>query len=244
MAGQRGVAAAARGERPARAERARRRARASEARRGSSPSSGPSTSTIRCTGAPCRCCSASRTPTTELTPLLAGARRARRRRGHRRADGGAAPAAPARAQAAARARGGRGRAAARPAAGALEGARPDPRVRVSPATMPPAERRSPVAQLAEHPAVNRRVVGSSPTRGASFLASGPKLASVARRSGESFRKGRPGSHGAIPGYRQSWDRRARSSRPSLAPGRAQTRLPAAVAEVGARCGSRPATLVT
>src|SRR5437868_397386 len=31
----------------------------------------------------------------------------------------------------------------------------------------PAERRSPVAQLAEHPAVNRRVVGSSPTRGAS-----------------------------------------------------------------------------
>src|SRR5687767_15606842 len=26
--------------------------------------------------------------------------------------------------------------------------------------------RSPVAQLAEHPAVNRRVVGSSPTRGA------------------------------------------------------------------------------
>ncbi len=33
------------------------------------------------------------------------------------------------------------------------------------ATMPAAER-SPVAQLAEHPAVNRRVVGSSPTRGA------------------------------------------------------------------------------
>jgi hypothetical protein len=31
---------------------------------------------------------------------------------------------------------------------------------------PPVERRSPVAQLAEHPAVNRRVVGSSPTRGA------------------------------------------------------------------------------
>src|SRR5207249_6250260 len=30
-----------------------------------------------------------------------------------------------------------------------------------------AEHRSPVAQLAEHPAVNRRVVGSSPTRGAS-----------------------------------------------------------------------------
>src|SRR6187399_95977 len=29
----------------------------------------------------------------------------------------------------------------------------------------PAEHRSPVAQLAEHPAVNRRVVGSSPTRG-------------------------------------------------------------------------------
>src|SRR5437667_163216 len=28
-----------------------------------------------------------------------------------------------------------------------------------------AEHRSPVAQLAEHPAVNRRVVGSSPTRG-------------------------------------------------------------------------------
>src|SRR5258708_40253729 len=31
--------------------------------------------------------------------------------------------------------------------------------------------RSPVAQLAEHPAVNRRVVGSSPTRGASLCAS-------------------------------------------------------------------------
>ena len=30
----------------------------------------------------------------------------------------------------------------------------------------PGARRSPVAQLAEHPAVNRRVVGSSPTRGA------------------------------------------------------------------------------
>src|SRR5437879_4052927 len=30
----------------------------------------------------------------------------------------------------------------------------------------PAAERSPVAQLAEHPAVNRRVVGSSPTRGA------------------------------------------------------------------------------
>src|SRR2546421_11402013 len=29
-----------------------------------------------------------------------------------------------------------------------------------------AEHRSPVAQLVEHPAVNRRVVGSSPTRGA------------------------------------------------------------------------------
>src|SRR6266540_6733073 len=37
--------------------------------------------------------------------------------------------------------------------------------RSDPATMPAAER-SPVAQLAEHPAVNRRVVGSSPTRGA------------------------------------------------------------------------------
>ena len=33
-----------------------------------------------------------------------------------------------------------------------------------------AAARSPVAQLAEHPAVNRRVVGSSPTRGASDLA--------------------------------------------------------------------------
>src|SRR5262245_40636830 len=31
--------------------------------------------------------------------------------------------------------------------------------------MPKPVRRSPVAQLAEHPAVNRRVVGSSPTRG-------------------------------------------------------------------------------
>src|SRR3954464_5938284 len=33
--------------------------------------------------------------------------------------------------------------------------------------MPKPVRRSPVAQLAEHPTVNRRVVGSSPTRGAS-----------------------------------------------------------------------------
>ena len=32
--------------------------------------------------------------------------------------------------------------------------------------MRPLLPRSPVAQLAEHPAVNRRVVGSSPTRGA------------------------------------------------------------------------------
>jgi hypothetical protein len=31
--------------------------------------------------------------------------------------------------------------------------------------MRPLPPRSPVAQLAEHPAVNRRVVGSSPTRG-------------------------------------------------------------------------------
>src|SRR5438105_14719781 len=35
----------------------------------------------------------------------------------------------------------------------------------STATILRAEHRSPVAQLAEHPAVNRRVVGSSPTRG-------------------------------------------------------------------------------
>jgi hypothetical protein len=35
------------------------------------------------------------------------------------------------------------------------------------AIMRPLLPRSPVAQLAEHPAVNRRVVGSSPTRGAS-----------------------------------------------------------------------------
>jgi multidrug efflux pump subunit AcrA (membrane-fusion protein) len=35
-----------------------------------------------------------------------------------------------------------------------------------PATISRAEHPSPVAQLAEHPAVNRRVVGSSPTRGA------------------------------------------------------------------------------
>src|SRR5918995_985444 len=34
------------------------------------------------------------------------------------------------------------------------------------AIMRPLLPRSPVAQLAEHPAVNRRVVGSSPTRGA------------------------------------------------------------------------------
>ena len=35
---------------------------------------------------------------------------------------------------------------------------------------------SPVAQLAEHPAVNRRVVGSSPTRGATpFWASGSRM---------------------------------------------------------------------
>jgi hypothetical protein len=36
--------------------------------------------------------------------------------------------------------------------------------------MRPLLPRSPVAQLAEHPAVNRRVVGSSPTRGVSPLA--------------------------------------------------------------------------
>ena len=53
-----------------------------------------------------------------------------------------------------------------------ERAREDPRrrsreSRVAAGYNPPAEHRSPVAQLAEHPAVNRRVVGSSPTRGVS-----------------------------------------------------------------------------
>ena len=36
---------------------------------------------------------------------------------------------------------------------------------IAPLQFAAAEHRSPVAQLAEHPAVNRRVVGSSPTRG-------------------------------------------------------------------------------
>ena len=35
--------------------------------------------------------------------------------------------------------------------------------------MRPLLPRSPVAQLAEHPAVNRRVVGSSPTRGVRLI---------------------------------------------------------------------------
>ena len=40
-------------------------------------------------------------------------------------------------------------------------------------------RQSPVAQLAEHPAVNRRVVGSSPTRGATALLAMPRDWSLA-----------------------------------------------------------------
>jgi hypothetical protein len=40
--------------------------------------------------------------------------------------------------------------------------------------MRPLLLRSPVAQLAEHPAVNRRVVGSSPTRGASNVLQTPR----------------------------------------------------------------------
>src|SRR5436190_1976993 len=43
--------------------------------------------------------------------------------------------------------------------------------------MPKPIRRSPVAQLAEHPAVNRRVVGSSPTRG---VRKAPLLRGLAR----------------------------------------------------------------
>src|SRR4051812_7009647 len=44
--------------------------------------------------------------------------------------------------------------------------------------MPPADWWSPVAQLAEHSAVNRRVVGSSPTRGAYDVRTGAR--SIAR----------------------------------------------------------------
>src|SRR6476469_6810424 len=48
-----------------------------------------------------------------------------------------------------------------------------------------AEKRSPVAQLAEHSAVNRRVVGSSPTGGA------PTTRLTLRRQGGGFARFRP-----------------------------------------------------
>ena len=96
------------------------------------------------------------------------ARRARRARGDRREHRHRAPAAAARAGAAARAAARRRRAARRAAGGAAAPARAgrlDHSLRSRSLHCPP---RSPVAQLAEHSAVNRRVVGSSPTRGASL----------------------------------------------------------------------------
>ena len=96
------------------------------------------------------------------------ARRARRPRANRRGDGQGAPLPPARAAAPPRARD-RGSRQDEGAAGEQLA-----RIRETAATTSrsrgynfrAAEHRSPVAQLAEHPAVNRRVVGSSPTRGA------------------------------------------------------------------------------
>ena len=93
------------------------------------------------------------------------ARRPRGHRGDRRGDGQGAAAAAARAR--------RSGASSRPPTwsaprscrnSSRRSAPPRPTSR-SRGYNPPAEHRSPVAQLAEHPAVNRRVVGSSPTRG-------------------------------------------------------------------------------
>ena len=58
------------------------------------------------------------------------------------------------------------------------------------ATMPAAER-SPVAQLAEHPAVNRRVVGSSPTRGALSTCRGERAGSPRPRESRRHRRREP-----------------------------------------------------
>ena len=103
-------------------------------------------------------------PDDELNAFVAALDARAARGGDRRGDGGAAPAAPARAEPPARARdGGRGPPPG-PAAGARQGADALPRIRLTLGYNRPAP--SPVAQLAEHPAVNRRVVGSSPTRGA------------------------------------------------------------------------------
>src|SRR5207248_244772 len=88
-----------------------------------------------------------------------------RRRGEPdRADDRAAAPAPEGAAAPAAARRGRRQSPGRPPAGPPPGAHGDPRVRLGGGYN--GARQSPVAQLAEHPAVNRRVVGSSPTRGA------------------------------------------------------------------------------
>ena len=74
--------------------------------------------------------------------------------------------------------------------GAARAARAHPRDRghphVAAATIPRAEHRSPVAQLAEHPAVNRRVVGSSPTRGATTIG-GMREAAFVHASGVPLR---------------------------------------------------------
>ena len=133
--------------------------------------------------------------------LRRGARRARRRGGDRRGDGGAAPAAPARAEPPARARdGGRGPPPG-PAAGARQGADALPRIRLTLGYNRPAP--SPVAQLAEHPAVNRRVVGSSPTRGVAPLL---VMRKPHETVGQGCRKGRVLDGrccpGAVPGSRQ------------------------------------------
>ena len=89
-----------------------------------------------------------------------------RGRDHAR-DGEPAPPPPARARGAARARERRRRAPGRAPAAAIGIAGGDQGVRLTAGYN--GRRQSPVAQLAEHPAVNRRVVGSSPTRGASAL---------------------------------------------------------------------------
>ena len=145
------------------------------------------------------CSAPRRTPTTELVQLLAELDARAAAEGIDERDGRAAAPPPARA-APARVSSRRPTRRACPTS-SRRSRRCEPRVsRVRVMRRPiggyNAARRSPVAQLAEHPAVNRRVVGSSPTRGVqgSWLCGNPHSS-----MGQTCRECRECTRGAYPG---------------------------------------------